>query len=60
MDLSDLWRSAPSQLFRAMSETCARFRAPGMLVLFGIPDTLHPAYMSALYAALPDTCMVAN
>eukprot|EP00969_Alexandrium_andersonii_P167915 7423780-Alexandrium_andersonii.AAC.1 len=31
-----------------------------MLVLFGLPDTLHPAYMSAFNAVLPDACRVTN
>eukprot|EP00969_Alexandrium_andersonii_P180492 7977160-Alexandrium_andersonii.AAC.1 len=44
MDLSDLWMSAPSQLFRAIKETCSQFGAQRTLVLFGLPDTLRPAY----------------
>eukprot|EP00969_Alexandrium_andersonii_P065773 2899979-Alexandrium_andersonii.AAC.1 len=59
MDLSDLWMSAPSQLFRAMGETCTQFGARRMLVLFGLPDTLHPAYLPAFKVALPDLCMIA-
>eukprot|EP00969_Alexandrium_andersonii_P046143 2024248-Alexandrium_andersonii.AAC.1 len=31
MDLSDLWMSAPSQLFRATRETCSQFGVPRML-----------------------------
>eukprot|EP00969_Alexandrium_andersonii_P256975 11361200-Alexandrium_andersonii.AAC.1 len=31
-----------------------------MLVLFGRPNTLHPAYLSAFNAALPGLCMVTN
>eukprot|EP00969_Alexandrium_andersonii_P326174 14412123-Alexandrium_andersonii.AAC.1 len=31
-----------------------------MLVLFGLPDALHPAYLSAFNAALPDVRRVAN
>eukprot|EP00969_Alexandrium_andersonii_P237053 10463754-Alexandrium_andersonii.AAC.1 len=52
--------SAPSQLFRAMRETCSQFGARRMLILVGLPDTLHPAYMSAFNAVLLDVCMVTN
>eukprot|EP00969_Alexandrium_andersonii_P135968 6015454-Alexandrium_andersonii.AAC.1 len=31
-----------------------------MLVLFGLPDILHPAYLSAFNAVLPDVCMTTN
>eukprot|EP00969_Alexandrium_andersonii_P128883 5696290-Alexandrium_andersonii.AAC.1 len=31
-----------------------------MLVLFGLLDTLHPAYLSAFNAVLPDVCRVTN
>eukprot|EP00969_Alexandrium_andersonii_P322276 14239159-Alexandrium_andersonii.AAC.1 len=31
-----------------------------MLVLFGLPDTLHPAYMSAFNAVLPDVRRITN
>eukprot|EP00969_Alexandrium_andersonii_P210567 9301826-Alexandrium_andersonii.AAC.1 len=31
-----------------------------MLVLFGRPDTLHPACMSAFNAVLPDVCRITN
>eukprot|EP00969_Alexandrium_andersonii_P334912 14801676-Alexandrium_andersonii.AAC.1 len=60
MDLSDLWMSAPSELFRAIRETCSQFGAQRMLVLFGLPDILHPAYMSAFNAGLPDVCRITN
>eukprot|EP00969_Alexandrium_andersonii_P276822 12236064-Alexandrium_andersonii.AAC.1 len=60
MDLSDLWLLAPSQLFRAVRETCSQFGARRRLVLFGLPDTLHPAYMSAFNAVLPDVCSITN
>eukprot|EP00969_Alexandrium_andersonii_P352634 15438100-Alexandrium_andersonii.AAC.1 len=60
MDLSDLWMSAPSQLFRAIREACLQFRAQGTLVLFGLPDTLHPACLAAFSAVLPDVCRITN
>eukprot|EP00969_Alexandrium_andersonii_P334759 14794487-Alexandrium_andersonii.AAC.1 len=31
-----------------------------MLVLFGLPDTLHPAYLAAFNAVLPDICRITN
>eukprot|EP00969_Alexandrium_andersonii_P093141 4112273-Alexandrium_andersonii.AAC.1 len=31
-----------------------------MLVLFGLPDTLHPAYLSAFNAVSPDVCRITN
>eukprot|EP00969_Alexandrium_andersonii_P252803 11172703-Alexandrium_andersonii.AAC.1 len=60
MDLADLWLPASSQLFKAIRETCSQFGAQRTLVLFGLPDTLHPAYMSAFNAVLPDVCRITN
>eukprot|EP00969_Alexandrium_andersonii_P041073 1800960-Alexandrium_andersonii.AAC.1 len=60
MDLSELWMSAPPQLFRAMRETCAQFGARRMLVLLGRPDTLHAAYLSAFNTVLPDLCTITH
>eukprot|EP00969_Alexandrium_andersonii_P132018 5837910-Alexandrium_andersonii.AAC.1 len=31
-----------------------------MLILFGLPDTLHPAYLAAFNAFLPDMCRFTN
>eukprot|EP00969_Alexandrium_andersonii_P206490 9122827-Alexandrium_andersonii.AAC.1 len=31
-----------------------------MLVLFGLPDTLRPAYLAAFNAVLPDVCRITN
>eukprot|EP00969_Alexandrium_andersonii_P156295 6910297-Alexandrium_andersonii.AAC.1 len=31
-----------------------------MLILFGLPDTLHPAYLAAFNAVLPDLCRITN
>eukprot|EP00969_Alexandrium_andersonii_P066411 2927868-Alexandrium_andersonii.AAC.1 len=52
--------SAPSQLFRAIRETCSQFGAQRMSVLFGLLDTLHPAYLSAFNVVLPDACRITN
>eukprot|EP00969_Alexandrium_andersonii_P354057 15441275-Alexandrium_andersonii.AAC.1 len=60
MDLSELLMSAPSQLFRATRETCPQFGARRMLVLFGLPYSLHPAYSSAFNAAVPDLRVTTN
>eukprot|EP00969_Alexandrium_andersonii_P119576 5286858-Alexandrium_andersonii.AAC.1 len=62
MDLSVLWMPAPSRFFRAMREreTCTQFGTQQTLVLFGLPDTLRPVYLSAFNAALPDLCVLAN
>eukprot|EP00969_Alexandrium_andersonii_P076203 3360059-Alexandrium_andersonii.AAC.1 len=60
MDLSDLRLSAPSHLFRAIRETRSQFGTQRILILFGLPDTLHPAYIAAFNAVLPDLCRIAN
>eukprot|EP00969_Alexandrium_andersonii_P106682 4706285-Alexandrium_andersonii.AAC.1 len=52
--------SSPSQLFRAMRETCAQFGIQRMLVLFCLPGTSRPAYLSAFNAALPEVCAATN
>eukprot|EP00969_Alexandrium_andersonii_P206380 9118302-Alexandrium_andersonii.AAC.1 len=52
--------SAPSQLSRAMRETCAQRRARIMFVLFGRPGTAHPAYLSAFNVVLPSLCVISN
>eukprot|EP00969_Alexandrium_andersonii_P206199 9110224-Alexandrium_andersonii.AAC.1 len=31
-----------------------------MLILFGLPDILHPAYIAAFNAVLPDICRATN
>eukprot|EP00969_Alexandrium_andersonii_P243087 10737815-Alexandrium_andersonii.AAC.1 len=43
-----------------LRETCSQFGAQRMLVLFGLPHTLHPAYLSAFNAVLPDVCRTTN
>eukprot|EP00969_Alexandrium_andersonii_P238231 10514967-Alexandrium_andersonii.AAC.1 len=43
-----------------MRETCAQFWTRSLVFLFGLPDTLRPAYLPAFKAVLSDVRVATN